>query len=337
MVPTLRVTDALTNDLSRLLPRLLENLSLGRGQIALQQLETAARHDPASIVSLIVQNRDEPVAGAVMVYSRDSASHLSGSTTATMVHAGQLMNVAAGDRPLVASVLRRHLETKLARDGVEFVQWATDAAESNVDSWCEALGFEPIADLEYLSGETGKTLPNEQTLSSNGPNGPGELELVAISQDEGPNSLDTFAELVDRTYSDTRDCPRLSQFRTARQTLEGYRQASAYAPELWFRLVKRSDESAMPPREAGCLILARHGDETEAAPIIELVYMGLIPECRGSGLGTTVLRAAMACAKAAGSERMILAVDRSNDVARSIYRNAGFRWVLNERVWAKAM
>ena len=71
--------------------------------------------------------------------------------------------------------------------------------------------------------------------------------------------------------------------------------------------------------------------------MVELVYMGLVPESRGRGLGRRVLEAAIDQARRCGASQMILAVDRNNVPARTLYGRAGFSWVLSEAVWAKSI
>jgi mycothiol synthase len=72
--------------------------------------------------------------------------------------------------------------------------------------------------------------------------------------------------------------------------------------------------------DLGCLLLADHPDQR----IWELVYMGIVPEARGRGLGLALARQAQWRARQAGAERLVLAVDAANEPALRGYAAAGF-------------
>jgi len=75
--------------------------------------------------------------------------------------------------------------------------------------------------------------------------------------------------------------------------------------------------------------------QTPNGPVIEIVYMGLIPAARGNGLGKTLVTHAVKAALTLGGSRLILGVDRSNQPARDIYRQQGMSEVLSETVWVR--
>jgi ribosomal protein S18 acetylase RimI-like enzyme len=52
--------------------------------------------------------------------------------------------------------------------------------------------------------------------------------------------------------------------------------------------------------------------------------MGVVPEARGQGLGISIVRHAQYLARAAGRERLVLAVDAANEPAIAVYAAAGF-------------
>jgi ribosomal protein S18 acetylase RimI-like enzyme len=70
----------------------------------------------------------------------------------------------------------------------------------------------------------------------------------------------------------------------------------------------------------GCLLLG----EDAAGAQWELVYMGVVPEARGRGIGLDLTRHAQWVARAAGCARMVLAVDATNAPALAVYAAAGF-------------
>jgi len=172
---------------------------------------------------------------------------------------------------------------------------AGPAAES-----LQAAGFEHIADLLYL-------VSSAQAFPTAAPAESLEFERYV------PEAAERFAAVIERTYQGTLDCPQLDGVRTIDEVLEGYRSVGQFSPDNWL-LVRRDG------RDIGCLLLADHPEQR----IRELVYMGIVPEARGAGLGLTLARQAQWLAKRAGAERLVLAVDAANTPALRMYSAAGF-------------
>ena len=63
------------------------------------------------------------------------------------------------------------------------------------------------------------------------------------------------------------------------EVLSGYRTTGVFDPQRWL-LVRQDGE------DVGCLLLADHPTSSQW----ELVYMGLVPEVRGRGLGIELVR-----------------------------------------------
>jgi hypothetical protein len=145
-----------------------------------------------------------------------------------------------------------------------------------------------------------------------------------------------FADLVERTYTETLDCPRLADYRTASQTLGGYQAAGAFDPKLWFHIYDDHDAPV------GCMVLASHQlrptpENDVQSFVIEIVYMGLVPEARGRGRGKTLVQRALDAAGDIGANRIMLGVDQRNRFARAIYEEAGLQPMLSETVWVKSL
>ena len=106
-----------------------------------------------------------------------------------------------------------------------------------------------------------------------------------------------------------------------------------------------------PATTVGCLVLARHGGTRKNGnaaasngppvdalrSVLEVVYMGVVPEHRGSGLGAQLVRLALELARKVRCGSVILAVDTKNSPARTTYEAAGFVSVLLEVVWGKRL
>lgn len=363
--------------LQRLLPPLLANLSLGRAQIAIDQVRGALA-DPGSgrliLITASTGDRDGlPDAAAIAIESvhrnpigsgqdgiqatAAGGAGVPAADVATIVHAGvtehasadgQGADQAAGLAVLIDSI-RDGLELEYRRRGIRFVQWATDPLGDQSDSWqrswCPALGFRDVATLDYLTGPTDVVFP---AGSVDAP--PAESESLSWDQADTSTAdgLAELADLIESTYRETLDCPSLGDMRTARQTIEGYRNVGAFDAEGW--LIARDPATGQP---VGCLVMATHGEirsgrgigpsANEATvpvddgndPISEIVYMGVVPEARGRALGREIVRRAYQRAIQIGAPRIILAVDQINEPARRIYESLGMTEMLRETVWCR--
>ncbi|MCH1441658.1 MAG: GNAT family N-acetyltransferase [Rubripirellula sp.] len=69
--------------------------------------------------------------------------------------------------------------------------------------------------------------------------------------------------------------------------------------------------------------------------VIEIVYMGLLPETRGKGFGRQLVDQAVKVIANLGGSQFILGVDQTNQPARDIYDGKGMTRLLSETVWAK--
>ncbi len=135
-----------------------------------------------------------------------------------------------------------------------------------------------------------------------------------------------LARLVEGTYEQTLDCPALNGVQDCADALASYRGAGSFDPALWF--VVRQNE-----RDVGCLLQADFADSDQRL----LVYMGLLPEARGQGLGIELVRHAQWLCGEAGRGRMILAVDAANKPAIDVYAAAGFIIWDRRSVWLRVL
>jgi GNAT superfamily N-acetyltransferase len=161
-------------------------------------------------------------------------------------------------------------------------------------------GFVHAADLLYLV-----------SLSGQFPRVEPENALTFVPQTA--SDLRRISAIVERSYEGTRDCPSLNGVRTIEDVIAGYRSIGRFRPDLW--LIARTDDG-----DAGCVILVDHAPE----PTGELVYMGVVPERRGRGLGLEITRYAQWICARESMERLALAVDASNEPALAMYAAAGF-------------
>ncbi len=148
--------------------------------------------------------------------------------------------------------------------------------------------------------------------------GGGEVEWTPYSPETEPSFLST----VEATYAESLDCPGLTGLRTASEVLAGHQAAGDSGTRLWW--VAMSEDQ---PR--GVLLLA-HQKRCRA---VEVVYMGLVPSARGSGLASALLARAVEQTLNQGADTLILAVDRANTPARRLYARWGFVPVGRRDAW----
>lgn len=230
------------------------------------------------------------VAAAVVVLSPGRIGMLfSCPVEAPGVLAGELAEVVHG-------VSRGALDR-----GAAFVQSLTDPAVAQWAPVLAAAGFQRLAELIYM-----------------------RLDLSAAAADEAPGlvwrSYGEFTEeelsrVIAASYGGSLDCPRLAGLRTMHDVIAAHKRSGKFTPESWW-LVHLAGGGHSP---AGC-VLVNDVDVTTA----ELVYLGVVPACRGRGLGAAMVQGAAAQVRRRGTQAMTLAVDVENIYARRIYERLGF-------------
>ena len=229
---------------------------------------------------------------------------------------------------------------RLGQTGVKFIQsGCDDDGQANV---LAAGGFEPLADLVMMSLEADQFAVASESVGGRTDRHDATATVTWVDLDRlGEDWRLHLNDVAGRTFIDTQDCPRLSDFRAADEIVQGYVEATHFDRRLASLMRVDGDW-------AGCLILTAHAapeppdSSAENAPTppsesgaIELTYMGLVPEYRGKGLAGQLLAKTIGSAKAAGASRVVLAVDRDNRPASAIYQRLGWREVIGETVWGR--
>ncbi len=193
--------------------------------------------------------------------------------------------------------------------GLSLAQTLTDPRDIERRQLLADTGFAHLVDLDYL-GAPADVFPRKLPASS------------LLFEPAGDEARDRMASAVNETYVESLDCPKLSGIRSTDDVLEGYKHQGDYDPKLWFTV---SSEG----RDVGVLILAKH-----PSSVVELVYMGVVPSARGNGWGDDVVRFAQWCSRENQAERLVLAVDASNEPALRMYTRAGFQRFQSKSVHA---
>jgi len=174
----------------------------------------------------------------------------------------------------------------------------------------QSQGFSTVADLLFMVG-----------YAESFPKGKVDLETIELIQ-YMPTDRTRLERLVEATYEGTLDCPGLDGLREIGDVIDGYAATGKGGCDRW-SIVRRQNE------DAGCLLLADHPSDDQ----VELVYMGITPSARGSGLGLALTRHAQQVTHEMGRARLVLAVDAANHPAIAAYNAAGLRPWDRIRVW----
>ncbi len=169
----------------------------------------------------------------------------------------------------------------------------------------EAGGFGRIARLWYLT----RPAPRAQEFPEAEPTWPEGVTVRGWSQGDDP----ALASALERSYERTLDCPELSRMRRPEDVLESHRAAGQWDPGLWWLI-------RLHGRPAGAMLL----NPSPPSGSVELVYLGLGPELRGRGLGSSLLRYGLSRLADRGAGSVTCAVDQRNRPACRLYERFGF-------------
>lgn len=175
-------------------------------------------------------------------------------------------------------------------------------------------GFQRLTDLLYLERDAMAPLPR------------GAPGLPFDWEEYSAGIHKEFAHVVEGTYRGSLDCAGLTGVRDIEDTLASHRAAGEFDPRFWLLARK----GGVP---VGVLLMARIPERGA----MEVVYMGLLPEARGSGLGVTLLRRAVELARSQGAGLVTLTVDIENAPARRLYAAFAFHEWSRREVWIRVL
>jgi ribosomal protein S18 acetylase RimI-like enzyme len=211
-------------------------------------------------------------------------------------------SVPATDDALLGEVIRR-IEMADAWIG----QCLIDMHWREERQTLERNGFTHLTDLRFLVRRLDVVPPEPPDPASDA----GEA-LETIAYQPGVNEA-RFARVIEQTYTETRDCPELEGTRTGEQALVSHRMSGDFDPARW-KLFRWRD------RDAGVLLMNDHPAQSSW----EVVYLGVVRDCRGNALGRRMLAHGLAAARAAKRDAVLLAVDCRNDYAGKVYDDLKF-------------
>lgn len=208
--------------------------------------------------------------------------------------------VVPREPPTTAEELLATTSEFLVAERIHVANAILDPGMTEDETLLRTAGFVPLANLLYL-------VCLEDHFPPLRPTSPLEFESYC------PANHARMARVIEATYAQTLDCPRLNDVRRIDDVLAGYRATGGFAPNRWL-LVGHQGE------DIGCLLLADHPERENC----ELVYMGLASSARGSGWGKEIARHAQWLTRRSGRPRLVLAVDEANLPAIRAYSTLGF-------------
>jgi len=194
--------------------------------------------------------------------------------------------------------------------GFDLLQVLLEAEEREQGLVLERAGFSSLAELVYMERSAYESCPTFEP--------PPGVEFVSLTS--APEEL--FLAVLDQTYRASLDCPRLAGVRRTADVLATHRATGRHDPAYWW-------VARVADRPLGILLLAGLADRAA----FEIVYIGVVPEARGQGVGDLLLERAVQVCRRNHNAGLNLAVDRENQPARRLYRRWSFREVNRRRAW----
>jgi mycothiol synthase len=256
--------------------------------------------------------RGELEASDVLVARRDGA--IIGAVFASRVPGGVAVvwpPRAADDGPIVEDELANAALTHVA--GARVAQAFLPPEEAGRGAPLLRAGFRhvtrvwqmslPLAATRQRPGSPGSARDLDPAAGSSTATRSAGASRVTVNRypDCSPS---TFHAALIRAHDDSLDCPELHGVLSPDEMLAGYRD-SAPDPSGWWLAVADN-------RPAGVLLL--HGEQ--------LTFLGVVPECRGRGVGRRLLDLAVERA-----DGLTLIVDVRNVPAIRLYQSAGLEIV----------
>lgn len=207
---------------------------------------------------------------------------------------------AAGVKADALAAVCRAASADALERGMSLVQSLEMPEDEDDADALENAGFQRLAELVYMRVATADVSETNK----------GDLAWRSYGRFDERE----LAEVIAATYEGSRDCPLLAGLRAIEDVIAGHKAGGVFTPETWWIL----DCAGAP---AGCILV----NDASSPSVSEVVYLGVVPSHRGSGLGEAMVRHACAAARDRGRSSLTLAVDSSNEPAVRIYERVGFR------------
>ncbi len=224
----------------------------------------------------------------------------------------QIRNVilAQTESDQTAQYLIDALDQEFGKQGASFAIMVLEESPTRVHQWLETSGYDSLCHVETRC----QPLPTANWTASPA------IELISGAE----NKRAELISIIEATYQQSLDCPKLQKLRSTDDLLNGY-QGQGLIPTNGWSFVHHGNTIV------GCLLMTAFSEEN----YWELSYLGLIPEARGQGWGAQIVQQACLQATNGGADLLIATVDRDNQPALAIYEQLGFLTVERNSIYAK--
>lgn len=248
---------------------------------------------------VLVARAGESVVGGMVV------QHLPGGSAVVLP--------PGGESEAVRDALTRAAVARFPAAGVSVAQAFLDPGDEPRADVLTRHGFRAVTSILHLSSDSPADVP---------PVAHPDVALMRYA-DADPR---LFADTLMATYRDSLDVPEANAGRTAAEAVAGYRFGQPDPPDWWLA----TDRAGVP---LGVLLLSDFADRA----VLEVAYLGVVPEARGRGVGGRLLE--WAIRRASGGRELNLSVDERNRAAQRLYARYGLRARHTQRVllWVRAV
>jgi len=187
-----------------------------------------------------------------------------------------------------------------ASRGVHLAQLLADPSDGQLQQTFNRSGFIHIAELLYLQSAL-RRVPAPPRMAEG-------LSWQTYSDQSHP----LFCRAILRSYIQSLDCPALAGLRDIEDIVAGHRSSGEFDPQYWHVLLDAEEP-------IGVVLLTR----VPRVEMAELVYLGVVPEARGRGIGDVMMKQALWGVSQMGLQRLTVAVDARNAPALKLYFRHG--------------
>lgn len=192
-------------------------------------------------------------------------------------------------------------KTNTAQKGVATAHALLGVFDKPLRQLFESAGFATLATLQYMEWHARQSSPAiAQTTNAT-------FATIAT------RSHDELCSTLEKTFIGSLDCPAIHGKRHVDDILASHQGFEQNNLSLWFTILAEN-------KPAGVLLMNRLPNED----VLELAYLGILPEMRRRGLAKDALTHAVNQAVKRGCDKIILAVDIANTPAISLYKKVHF-------------
>lgn len=220
------------------------------------------------------------------------------------------LRVSEGCESLADDLLQQFL-LRLREQGVSQIQALVPQVVNDASKSLARCGFQLSTVIRHLWFDlTSSTHGNSAHVA--------HCELIPVFK----FTQKEVGALLDATFEKTLDCAFLSGHRTGLEVLFSLLDDRPWNEQLPWWILAAGDKLI------GCVFIASHPES-----VSELLYLGLIAEQRGRGLGRVLAQHAIKHCAAKKQRLLVTAVDAKNQPALDVYLPLGFQHHRQMNVW----